>query len=58
MNLRFLFNEEIQYTDNYVLIVSCRNRSSSRNTHADIPSVLWLLGPYFETNGILIKFSL
>ena len=29
LNLRFMLNEDIQDTDNYVLIVSCRNRSLS-----------------------------
>ena len=39
------FNENIQDTDNYVLIVTCRNRS--KNTHAHLPPVLWPLGSYF-----------
>ena len=37
---RFMFSEDIEDTDNHVLIVSCRGRSSSRNTHADLPTVL------------------
>ena len=41
LNLRFMFNENIQDTDNYVLIVLCRNHSISRNTHAHLPPVLW-----------------
>ena len=44
---RFMFSEDIEYTDNYVLIVSFRDRPSSRNTHADLTPVLWPLGPYF-----------
>ena len=47
MDLTVMLNEDIKDTDNYVLIASCRNRSSSRNTHAHIPPLLWPLGPYF-----------
>ena len=43
LNNRFMFNEDIQDNDTYVLVVSCRNRSSSRNTYAHLPPVLWRL---------------
>ena len=37
---RFMFSEDIEDTDNHMLIVSCRDRSCSRNFHADLPPVL------------------
>ena len=37
---RFIFSQDIEDTDNHVLIVSCSDRSSSGNTHADLPPVL------------------
>ena len=54
---KFMFSEDIDDTNNYGLIVSCGDRSSSRNTNADIPPVLLPLKPRNEMNVQAIKYG-